>query len=163
MDREMHRGTMNQEMPDGSTQYRTHNGQQMPNGRTFGDILGDTKDELKDFLDTRIALLKAEMTEKVKMLKVAAPLAAVGILFLFTAYLLFSVALVGLVVAFLQGNPYRWAIAFAAVAVLWTIVGGIAAYFAKREFEPKELMPKRTIDVLKKDKMWIQSEVKNQI
>ena len=133
------------------------------NGRTFGDIIGDTREELKEFVDTRITLLKAEMSEKMKMLKMAAPLAAIGILFLLTAYLLLSVALVGLVVAFFQGNPYRWAIAFAAVGVLWAIVGGIAAYFAMREFEPKELMPKRTIGVLKQDKIWIQSEVKSQI
>lgn len=158
MDHEMHRGTTNGEIHNGRTMHP-----EVHNGRSFGDILGDTKQELKDFFDTRITLLKAEMNEKLKMLKVAAPLAVVGILFLLTAYLLFSVALVGLVVAFLQGNPYRWAIAFAAIGVLWSVVGGIAGYFAMREFEPKELMPKRTIDVLKKDKMWIQSEVKNQI
>jgi uncharacterized membrane protein YqjE len=137
--------------------------QEMYNVRTFSDILGDTKEEFKEFVDTRIALLRAEMREKVKMLKMAAPLAAVGILFLFTAYLLFTLALVGLVLAFLQGNPFRWAIAFAAVAVLWTIVGGIAAYVARRKFEPKELIPQRTIGVLKQDRMWIQSEVKNQV
>ena len=94
---------------------------------------------------------------------VLAPLAGVGALLLGTAYLLFTMALVGLVVAFFRDNPYRWFFAFAAVAVLWTVLGGIAAYFAKREFELKGLMPRKTIEVLKEDKIWIQAEAKNQL
>jgi hypothetical protein len=31
---------------------------------------------------------------------------------------------------------------------------------AKRELEVKGLLPKRTVEVLKEDRMWIQSEVK---
>jgi uncharacterized membrane protein YqjE len=132
-------------------------------GRSVGSILADTKEELKQFVETRITMLKAELRENVKMLKVAAPLAVVGLVFLIMAYVLFSLALVGLIAVFLPANPYKWAIAFAAIGVLWTIIGGIAAYFAKREFEMRELMPKKTMRVLKEDSMWIQSEVKNQI
>jgi hypothetical protein len=132
-------------------------------GRTYGDILADTREEIKEFVETRITILKAEMSEKLRMLKIVAPLAAVGLLFLFTAFVLFSLALVGVVVAFFLSNPFHWAIAFCAVGVLWTIVGGIVVYFAKREFKPRELMPKRTIGVLKQDKTWIQAEVKSQV
>ena len=108
-------------------------------------------------------MFRAELQEKLKTLKIAAPLAGLGALLLGTAYLLFTMALVGLVVAFFRDNPYRWFFAFAAVAVLWTLLGGIAAYFAKREFELKGLMPRKTIEVLKEDKLWIQAEAKNQL
>ena len=136
---------------------------EMHNGRSFASILTDTKQELMEFLDTRITMLKAEMREKTAMLKTAAPLAIVGLVMLCTAYMLLTLALVGLIVAFLPTNPFRWAIAFAAVAVLWSIIGGVAAYFAKRQFEGRELMPSRTLGVLKQDKVWLQAEVKNQI
>lgn len=136
---------------------------EMHNGRSFASILTDTKQEMVEFVDTRITMLKAEMSEKASMLKAAAPLAVVGLTMLATAYMLFTLALAGLIVAFLPGNPFRWAIAFAAVAVLWTIIGGVAAYFAKRQFEGRELMPSRTLGVLKQDKVWLQAEVKNQI
>ncbi|UWZ86885.1 phage holin family protein [Occallatibacter riparius] len=144
------------------TNHETYN-HDVHNGRSFGSILFDAKEELKQFVETRITMLKTEMSENMKMLKVAAPLAAVGITMLLTAYVLFTLALVGLVVAFLPTNPYRWAIAFAAVAVLWTILGGVMAYFAKREFETRQLMPKKTMRVLKEDSVWIQREVRNQI
>jgi len=138
-----------------------HNG--VNGGRTVGSILSDTKEELKEFLETRIAMLKAELSDKVAMLKAAAPLAAVGILFLLMAFVLFSLGLAGLIVAFLPENPYRWCIAFFAVAVLWGIVGGLCAYMAMREFQVKELMPKRTMQVLKEDKVWLQSEVRSRV
>ena len=133
------------------------------NGRSLAAIITEMKEELKDLVKTRIEMFRAELQEKLKMLKIAAPLAGLGALLLGTAYLLFTMALVGLVVAFFRDNPYRWFFAFAAVAVLWTLLGGIAAYFAKREFELKGLMPRKTIEVLKEDKLWIQAEAKNQL
>ncbi len=133
------------------------------NGRSLTAIIAEMKDELKEFAQTRIEMFKIELQEKAKTLKIAAPLAALGALLLGTAYLLVTMALVGLVVAFFRDNPYRWFFAFAIVAVLWTVLGGIAAYFAKREFELKGLVPRRTIEVLKGDKLWIQAEAKNQI
>jgi len=133
------------------------------NGRSLGAIFTEMKEELKEFAQTRIEMFKTELREKIKSLKVAAPLAALGALLLGTAYLLFTMAVVGLVVAFFRNNPYRWFFAFAAVAALWTLLGGIAGYFAKREFELKGLVPRKTIEVLKGDKLWIQAEAKNQI
>ena len=121
------------------------------------------KEELKEIAQLRIEMFKAEVREKIKTLKIAAPLAGFGALFLGTAYFLFTMALVGLVVAFFRDNTYRWFFAFAAVAVLWTLLGAIAAYFAKREFELKSLLPNRTIEVLKEDKIWIQAEARNQL
>ena len=133
------------------------------NGHSLAAIVTEMKEELKDLVQTRIEMFRTELQEKLKTLKIAAPLAGLGALLLGTAYLLFTMALVGLVVAFFRDNPYRWFFAFAAVAVLWTLLGGIAAYFAKREFELKGLMPRKTIEVLKEDKLWIQAEAKNQI
>ena len=133
------------------------------NGRTVGSILSDTKDELKEFLETRITMLRTELGEKMAMLKSAAPLAIAGILFLVTAYMLFTLGLVGAIVAFLPQNPYRWCIAFFAIAVLWGLIGGICTYMAVREFQVKELLPKRTMQVLKEDKVWLQSEVRSRV
>jgi uncharacterized membrane protein YqjE len=133
------------------------------NGRTVGSILSDTKEELKDFLETRIAMLRTELGEKIAILKAAAPLAIVGIVFLVTAYMLFTLGLVGVIVAFMPENPYRWCIAFFAIAVLWGLIGGICAYMAIREFQAQELMPKRTMQVLKEDKLWLQSEVRSRV
>src|ERR1700693_1752671 len=136
---------------------------EIKNGGSLASTLAEMKIELLDFLDTRIELLKTELQEKGKILKAAAPLGALGALLLATAYLLFTLALVSLVVVAFQDNPYRWFFAFLIVAFAWTVFGGIAVYFAKRELEMNTLLPQRTIEVLKGDKIWIQAEVKNQV
>lgn len=133
------------------------------NGRKFASLLLEIKEEIRDFFQTRIVMLKTELQEKLKNLKVAAVLAVSGILLLTTAYLLFTLALVGLVLAAFPASIYRWFFAFLAVAILWTIFGAIAAYFAKRELELRGILPKRTIEVLRGDKLWVQAEVKTQI
>ena len=130
------------------------------NGKNIATLLAEMKQELQDFVQTRFAMLKVELQEKVRVLKAAAPLAGIGALLLLTAFLLFTLALVALVFVFLPDNPYRWFLAFLAIAVLWSIVGGIAAYLAIRELQVNGLLPKRTVEVLKEDKIWIQSEVK---
>lgn len=132
------------------------------NGKNLTSLLAEMKEDLREFVTTRFVILKTEMQDKVRTLKTAAPLGIAAALLLSTAYLLFTLALVGLVVAALASNPYRWFFAFLAIAVAWTILGGIAAYLAKRELEIKGLLPKRTIEILKGDKLWMEAEVKNQ-
>jgi uncharacterized membrane protein YqjE len=133
------------------------------NGRNLASLLAEIKDEIRDFFQTRIAMLKTELQEKSRNLKTAAILAVSGLLLLITAYMLITLALVGLVAAAFPNSAFRWFFAFLAVGILWSILGGVAAYFAKRELEIKGLLPKRTIEVLKGDKVWVQTEVKNQI
>ena len=133
------------------------------NGRTFAEVVAEIKEEIKDFAQTRIRLFKAEFQQKLALLKVAAFLAGVAVIFLATAYLLLTVGLVALIAAVLVDNPYRWVFGFFGVGLLWAVVGGIAAYFAKREFARKGILPTRTLGVLKGDKIWIQREAKNRL
>lgn len=128
------------------------------NDRSFAEILATIREELREFVQTRMSLFKLELQEKLKTLKIAAPLAAIAGLLLATAYLLLTLALVALVAALFGKSPYHWVFGFLTVGVLWFILGGVAAFFAKREFAMKELLPKRTIEVLRGDKIWIQSE-----
>lgn len=133
----------------------------VPNGKTLGQVVSEAKEEIKDFAHTRIELLKTELRQNLKLLKVAALLTVIAAVLLSTAYLFLTVALVALVAAVFADNPYRWVYGFLAVGVSWAILGGIAGYFAKREFGLKGITPRRTIAVLRGDKLWIQSEAKN--
>ncbi len=129
-------------------------------GRSLAAVLGETKEELKEFVATRLALLKSELSEKARSIKAALPLAAVGVVCLATGYLLFVMALVAFVIALLPAGPYRWCLAFVSIAVLSWILGIVVAYMAKRRVNAHGLVPQKTIGVLKGDKLWIQSEVK---
>ena len=135
----------------------------IPNGRSLAQVVADIKEEFKDFVQTRIQLFRTETQQKLELLKVAAILAGVALVMVATAYLLLTVALVALVAALFANNPYHWVFGFFAVAILWGLIGGIAAYFAKREFTLKGIVPRRTFEVLKNDKIWLQHEAKEQL
>jgi uncharacterized membrane protein YqjE len=131
------------------------------NARSLASILAELKDEAKEFAETRIAIFKAEMREKLAHLKVAIPLAVIGLLLLFTSYLLITAAIVALVAVFVP-TAFRWAIAFGGVGILWGILGGLAAYIAKKEFEINRMAPQKTLEVLKGDKTWLEHEMRKQ-
>jgi uncharacterized membrane protein YqjE len=131
------------------------------NNRSFPEILAEMKSEFQEFMKTRIELLRAELEEKTRVIKAALPLVAIGIIFLSVAFVLFSLAVVGLVVVAFDGNAYRWFFAFLIVGILWSIFGAIAALVAKQQVVSKGLAPRKTIHVLNNDKAWLQREAKN--
>jgi hypothetical protein len=133
------------------------------NGRSLAEIVADLKEEAKEFVGTRIEMFRSELRERTAVLKVAAPLGAIGALLLTTAYLLFTLAIVALTATLFENSPYRWFFAFGIVAVVWTLFGGIFLYYAKRKFELRSLIPKRTLEVLKGDKIWIETEARNRV
>lgn len=130
--------------------------------KSLAAIVAEMKYELKEFVETRLAMLKTELSEKAAQWKIAGPLAALGALLLSTAYLLFTLAAVALV-AVLIGNTFQWVLALLAVGVLWAVIGAMALYFAKRRIQANRLVPEKTIEVLKADKLWLQQEARNQI
>jgi uncharacterized membrane protein YqjE len=130
--------------------------------RSIASIAAEMKQEFKEFIETRVAMLKAEFREKVAHWKIAALLAGVGAVLLGTAYLLITLSLVALAAVFIN-TEYRWFFALLGVGVVWSILGGVALYIAKREFELNRVMPQKTIEILKGDKAWLQQEARNQI
>ena len=133
------------------------------NGRSLAGVINELKDEIKEFLQTRFQMLRSEMQEKLSSIKTAAPLLAAAVLFLLTAFLLFTLFLVSIIAVAFEGNPYAYALAFAIVTVFWSIVGGICAWLGVRELSAQGLAPKRTIKVLQDDKIWIQGEARSQL
>ncbi len=133
------------------------------NGRTLAGVVAEIKDELKEFITTRIEMLKAELRDKASLLKVAAPLGAIALVMMGMAFLLFTLMLVALVAVAFEGSPYQWFLAFLIIGVLYSIVGGMCAIFAWREFNQQGLAPKKTMKVLKDDQVWLQTEARTQL
>ncbi len=133
------------------------------NGRTLAGVVAELKDELKEFISTRIQMLKAELQDKLSLLKVAAPLGVISLVFMGTAFLLFTLMLVALIVVAFEGSPYQWFFAFLIIGVLYSMVGIMCALFAVREFRQQGLAPKKTIKVLKDDQIWLQTEARTQL
>jgi uncharacterized membrane protein YqjE len=129
--------------------------------RTLAEIVSEVRDELKDFVQTRVEMMRSEVRETVQAASRWLPLGVVAWVFLSTAYLLFTAAIVAAVSVAFVTNPYRWFLSFLAVALAWSAAGGIFAYLAWTQFRAQGTLLKKTLDVLKADKVWLQNEARS--
>ena len=132
----------------------------MQTEKSIATILAETKDELKQFLTTRVNILKAEMDEKISRIKSVIPLAVVAALFLVSGWMVFTFALIALLHALFLPSVYAWLWASLIVTAVYLLVGGIAGWLAYSEIKNTSLTPTRTLKVLQQDQVWIQNEAR---
>jgi len=133
------------------------------NGRNIRAVVNEVKADVSEFLQTRYELFLAELKQKISALKIAAPLLAAAILFGLTAFLMFTLALVALIAIAFAGNPFAYVLAFAIVMVLYLLIGGACAWFGVREWSAQGVMPKKTLQILKDYKIWLQAEARSRV
>ena len=131
--------------------------------RPLSDTVSLAMAEFKVFVETRIAMLRAEMRENMKNLKFAAPLLVTGVLFGATAWLVLTGALVAVIAMAFHDTAYAPFIALIIVGVFYAAVAACAIWMAMGRLSKQGIMPERTINVLKEDKVWLQQEAKTQL
>lgn len=129
------------------------------NSKSLQTVLLEMKDELRDFISTRVELLGAEMVDKWDSLKAALPMLVAGAALLGAAFLAFTFGLIA-VAATLIGGEYRWALGAAAVTLSYGVIGGVLAWVASKQMKAEGLIPDRTLRVLKQDQMWVKNEAR---
>jgi hypothetical protein len=128
------------------------------NGKSIADVLHDFKNEFSTFVATRLQMLQEELKQNTTAFKGALPSLIIGILFLVTAWLALTGAIIAAVAIALAGIPWALPIAFGGVAVLYGIIGLILAMMGKRALAKASLKPEKTIRVLQADKVWLETE-----
>lgn len=134
-----------------------------PHVKSVAEVVADLKAELQDFVSTRVAIVRAELNESLRSLKVATPLIAGGLALAWTAWLVFTAFLVMLVAAAFVPRAWAYPLALLIVAVLYLVIGGMMAVTGWKRITKKGLKPERTIRVLQQDKIWIQEESRAQL
>jgi hypothetical protein len=133
------------------------------NGRTLAGVVAEIKDEFKEFISTRVAMLIAELKEKASAWKMALPTIVIGLVLLGTSWLLLTGAIVAAIYIAFAGNPFALAIAFAILFVVYAAFGGMAVAFALHDLRQHGIVPQRTLRVLKDDQVWLANEAKVQL
>ena len=133
------------------------------NGRNLAGVVADLKEESKEFVSTRLAMLRSEMNNKLSVWKTAAPMIVIGALLLATAWLLLTGAIVAAIYVAFEGNPWAAALVLIIVCVGYAILGGITVLFGIRSLRETGVAPTRTLRVLKDDQIWISNEARAQL
>ena len=133
------------------------------NGRSLASVVAELKDELREFLDTRLNMLVSELKETTSKWKTALPMMVVGGLLLGIGFLLFTGFLVAVIAAAFGSNQYAVALGLIIVTIAYCLFGGMALLFGLRSLKETGLKPKRTLRVLKEDQLWLRNEARNQL
>jgi len=133
-----------------------------PRNRSISATIAEAKDELKEFLETRMAMLQSEMKEKIATFKASAPMLVIGGLLAGTGFLVLTAALIALIWVIFAGSPYSVFLACLIVGVVYAVFGTVALLFGYQNISKHGLMPERTIKVLREDKIWLQNEARTQ-
>lgn len=126
-------------------------------------MVADLKEEFKEFVSTRVAMARSEMSEKVAAYKRALPMMVIGGVLLLTAWLLLTAAIVSAIYVAFAGNPWAAFLAFVITCVAYAVFGGLAVLFGIRSLSEAGVAPKRTLKVLKDDQIWISNEARAQL
>lgn len=128
--------------------------------RSLGSIIAEIKYEFKEFVNTRVRVIKAELHETISAAKTALPLIISALVLGFVSVLMFSLAIVVLLASAFPGSPYAWVYGFAIMGGILISIAAVAAFFAVNAFR-SGAFPKRTVEVLKEDKVWLQAEARS--
>ena len=128
--------------------------------KSLATILGETKQELVQFVTTRVSILKAEIDEKVHRWMSVVPLALIAVALLLGGWMSLTFALIALLRGLFMPSPYAWLWAGAIIAGVYLVLGIAVGWFAYSELKSTGLTPNRTLSVLKQDQIWIQNEAR---
>ncbi len=131
--------------------------------RSVAGVLAEIKDEAKEFMRTRLDMLRSEMKEKMSTVKTAVPLIAIGLVFGVTAWFVLTAALISIVALAFYPNRFAYFFSLIIVGIAYLVIGAVSATFAVRELRQGGLKPERTIRVLKEDQVWLQTEARQQV
>ena len=136
--------------------------QDSPPEKPIAQLLTEFKNELAEFVATRVEMLRQEMREKFAAISSALPVIAAGAVLALLAAVFLCVATVAVVAMFLGGDAGAWAAAFGIVGGAFLLIGALAISFGIRKLKARNLKPERTLRVLKQDQIWLRNETRNQ-
>jgi uncharacterized membrane protein YqjE len=128
--------------------------------KSLATILAETREELKQFVATRVSILKAEIDEKVAKLKSVIPVLLIALALLSAGWAALTFALVAFLHDLFLPSLYAWLWASLIVAGAYLALGIATGWFVYTEIKSTGLIPNRTLTVLKQDQVWIENEAR---
>ena len=131
--------------------------------RPLSETVSGAVNEFKEFAETRIAMLRSELREKSQQIKFAAPLLVIGALLGVSAWFVLTGALVAVIAAAFGDWIWGPFLALIIVGVVYLIGAACAMWMGYSRLTANGLMPERTLQVLKEDKVFLQNEARTQL
>ncbi len=120
-------------------------------------------DDVMQLFNSQLALFKVEIKEEASAYARGVTMIAVGAVIAVIGFALLNVAIAFAVsTLFAQANfsqPASYALGFVVTGGFYVLVGAIVVLLMKNRLARQELVPKRTVAELRKDKQWLKNEL----
>lgn len=120
-------------------------------------------DDIVQLFSSQLALFKVEIKEEANAYARGAAMIAFGAAVAVVGFALLNVAVAFAVsTLFAQANfsqPASYALGFLATGGFYLLVGAIVVLVVKSRLAKQNLVPKRTVQELRKDKEWLKNEI----
>jgi uncharacterized membrane protein YqjE len=127
------------------------------------NLISRLGDDIMQLVNSQLALLKVEIKEEANAYARGAAMIAFGAAVAVVGFALLNVAIAFAVsTLFAQANfsqPASYALGFLATGGFYLIVGAIVMLVMKNRLSNQNLVPKRTVQELRKDKEWLKNEL----
>jgi len=128
--------------------------------KSLATLLAETREELKEFVVTRVGILKAEIEEKIRTWKYVIPLLLIAVALLWAGFMTLTFALVALLHGVFMPSPFAWLWGALIVGGVYLVIAVAIGWFAYSELSAQGIAPTRTLKVLKQDQVWLQNEAR---
>lgn len=128
----------------------------MPTEKPLSAIMNETV----QFFATRASMLIAEMHEKSEAIKLVIPGLCIAVAFLMAGWLSLTFGLIALLHGLFMPSVYAWLWAGLIVGAVYMVLGVVIGRTALEKLKATNLVPTRTLTVLKQDQVWIQNEAR---
>ena len=125
-------------------------------------LFGRLGDDVMKLLDTKLSLVKVELSEDIGAYVRSAVLIGVGGFIAAVGFALLNIALALAISAFMPMDwqqASRYAVGFVLTGILYLIIGGITIMVMKNRLARRDLVPDRSVEELRKDKEWLKNEI----
>ena len=148
---------------DGTTSVTTRPATLPADNESLPTLIGRLGEDIMDLVNSQLALLKVEIKEEANTYARGAAMIAFGAAVAVVGFALLNVAIAFAVsTLFAQANfsqPASYALGFLVTGGFYLIVGAIVVLVVKNRLTKQNLVPKRTVQELRKDKEWLKNEL----
>ena len=126
-------------------------------------LIGRLGEDIMELVNSQLALLKVEIREEANTYARGAAMIAFGAAVAVVGFALLNVAIAFAVsTLFAQANfsqPASYALGFLVTGGFYLLVGAIVVLVVKNRLTKQNLVPKRSVQELRKDKEWLKNEL----
>ena len=120
-------------------------------------------DDVMDLFKSQLELFKVEVKEEVNTYTRGIATLAIGGVIATVGFALLNVAIAFAVSTLFSqagfSQPASYALGFVVTGAFYVLIGGIIVLLMKNRLAKQDLVPKRTVQELRKDKEWLKNEL----